>query len=402
MPEAPSQPSPRRRAQRRKVKLLFLALFLPVLLELGAWTAGKLLQSRWAMYRDPVLPGQTSIDYDEYLRLRDPELGWPGPSSLGGELYERDGSCVSPANRDLAGEEWAVSLYGDSFTWGRNNHISAEDAWSNRLARALGKRVLNFAVPAYGTDQAYLRYLRNAQDTRAKVVVLGHMTEDMVRNLTRLRDLTGGGARELAWKPRFVLDARGELELVPLPRLSEAEYRRFLGLESPQLVLEHESFAPGGPMGAVRLTFPFTLALLRNTGYWRFRARLGRYPDSVPLYRPGHPLRGLELTHAILRAFGREAARRGQRPLVILFPGPNDAQHFQATGEDVQEELARRVEADGVAVLRFTPLLIRWLAGRPSASAFREGHFVPELDPFLVETVLRKLGELGVTAPAGR
>lgn len=384
-----------RARSRRRARLLFLLLCLPAA-EAASWVLGRALQARWAMYVDPVRG--SGCDYPSYLRERDPVLGWPGPGS---DRYEPDGSTPVPANRVLAGEELLVSLYGDSFTWGLNHGTPPAEAWANLLALELGRRVENRGVPGYGTDQAYLRYLLDGGRERARVAVLCHMTEDLARNLTRLRDLTGGGKQELAFKPRFVLDERGELRLVPIPRLSQAEYRRFLALEEPQLVLPHESFAPGGPMGATRLEFPFSLALVRNRAYWRFNARVGRYPDIAPLYRPDHPLQGLQLTRAILRGFAREAARRGQRALVVLFPGPADARWMQRTGQDVQEGLARGLSADGVRVLRFTPLLLRHLGARPAGEAFHEGHFVREINPLVAEAVLRELRAMGVYRSLG-
>ena len=377
--------------RRRRIKLAFALLFLPALLELGSYLAGRVLQSRWVMYADPIQASsrRQARDYEHYLQLRDPLLGWPYPRELGSERFQADGSIPLPANQELAGAAGHVSLYGDSFTWGLTN-ATPEQCWANQLARGLGEPVKNFAVPGYGTDQAYLRFLRNEAD-RGRVVVFGHMAEDVSRNLTRLRDFTAGGAQGFSFKPRLVLGPDGALQLVPLPSLSPAEYRRLLALDPPQLVLEHECFHPGGPLGTVRLEPPFSLALLRNLGYFRLRSRLGRYPEYAPLYAPDHPLGGLQLTRAILLAFQREALRRGQRPLVVLFPGPADAEWSQRTGQRLLDGLKGDLLAAGVDVLDFTPLLLEWLGPRPAGEAFARSHFTPEVEPLVARAVLERI-----------
>ena len=90
-------------------------------------------------------------------------------------------------------------------------------------------------------------------------------SDDVIRNLTRNRDLLNG-ARYYAYKPRFILDESGEIERVPIPELSRDDHLRFIGETSPQLDLEHETFHIGGPAGATALSFPFSVSLIRNLG----------------------------------------------------------------------------------------------------------------------------------------
>ena len=71
--------------------------------------------------------------------------------------------------------------------------VAAEDSYPNLLARELGCRVNNFGVGGYGTDQAFLRYRQLAEDS-PRFVVLGHYSEDIVRNVNQLRDLNAVAA----------------------------------------------------------------------------------------------------------------------------------------------------------------------------------------------------------------
>jgi hypothetical protein len=225
-------------------------------------------------------------------------------------------------------------------------------------------------------------------------VILGHLSEDILRNLTRDRDLV---TYEMfyAYKPRFVLGADGGLEFVPIPKLTSEEHERFIGAKSPALALEHESFAPGGPAGATLLCFPFTVALARNFGDFRMRARLARRPPWAEFYAPGHPLHGLEITAGICRAFAAEAKRRGQRPIVLLLPNKEELQRFRAKGETYYRPLADALLSSSVECIDFTPTLSAFAEGKTMEEVY-DGtqHFAAPTDRRLAEFVLEKIRSL--------
>jgi hypothetical protein len=380
------EPAPRKGPRR-----LLALLCLLVSAEAASYVAGRVLQKKWCMYGVPKLPAsRIQTTYEDYLRRRDPEVGWPLPEQYGSKLFDAYGARPSPAFPDTTPETSQVSLYGDSFT---QSACSDEDAWGNVIARRSGLRVANYGQGGYGTDQAFLRYLRNVRD-HAKVVVLGHLSEDILRNLTRDRDLL---TYEMfyAYKPRFVLDAEGGLELVPIPNLSADEAERFLGAKGPAFELEHESFAPGGPTGATLLRFPFTLALARNFGDFRMRARLARRPSWAEFYASGHPLHGLEITAGICRAFVDEAKRRGQLPIVLLLPNKEELLHFRAKGETYYRPLADALASNGVDAIDFCPALAAFAEGKTMEEVY-DGtqHFAPPTDRRLAEFVLEKIRSL--------
>ena len=374
--------------RRRLVSAGTAALCLFASAEVASYIAGRFLQSKWCMYAVPKPPRErVQVDYQDYLRRRDPELGWPLPDQLGGALYDRYGARPSPAFPDATPETSGIALYGDSFTQSANPDA---EAWGNVLAQLAGRPVSNYGQGGYGTDQAYLRWKRNTAD-RAPIVLLGHVAEDILRNLTRERDLL---TYEMwyAYKPRFVLDAAGGLELVPIPALTEEEHLRLLGAQGPQLPLEHESFFPGGPAGATRLSFPFTAALVRNFGDFRMRARWARRPIYAEFYEPGHPLRGLEITREIFKAFAAGAKARGQQPLALLFPNREDVAGFRRSGAWTYGPLATELRASGVDFLDFGPLLAAHVGEGPLEEVYdASGHFNAATDRFLAECVLERL-----------
>jgi hypothetical protein len=360
--------------------------------ELGAFACGKILQGKYKMYAAPVVQrSEWFKSYDDYLKRRDPRLGWPFSVEFGGSAYDSSGARHSTAFPDPAKYPNSVAIFGDSFAFG--TEVDDEHAWANQLALSLGARVGNFGIPGYGTDQSYLRYSLSRDSSR--VVILTHLSEGIIRHLTRNWDLiTHMGY--YAMKPRFVLDGHGALEEVPLPRMSEHEYLRSVGIEDPFLPLEHENFQPGGATGVTELTFPFSVAVLRNLGAYQMRALLARRPDHAEFYGRDHPLRGLEITVKILQSFQDEAGRRGQWPLVVLLPTSQDITYVRRTGTWSYANLVEELDRAKVNYLDFGPTLLKHIGNRDARGFFKPlRHYNEEVSKLLADTVSEALRARG-------
>jgi hypothetical protein len=383
--------------------LVFWALLAAIsfaLVEVASFATGRFLQSRWAIYGVPQEPAaeHMQISYEEYLARRDPILGWPYPEQRGSQHYDQTWARPSAAFPDPLAAPSCVSAYGDSFTQSPN---SDAETWADQLSLALGCRVANYGVGGYGSDQAFLRYQHLPPDA-SRVVILSHMAENITRNLTRNRDLTNY-ARYFAYKPRFVLGESGELVLVPIPGLSPQEHEALMGTRSPQLDLEHESFHPGGPGGAQRFEFPYSWSLLKSLGDYRIESVVRRVPRHAVLYRRDHPLRGVPITAAIFRAFTDEARRRGQYPLVMLFPSRRDLDAYIETGTWCGHSLIEELDGSGVEVLDFTPRLAEHLAAHPDVPVWNESeHFTPAAERLVADFVLEHLGQRGLLGELAR
>jgi len=387
--DPPSQHAPR--SGRRIAACIWTVVVGLVCLEGLSYAVGRYLQTKWCMYGVPRTPPSRIVaSYADYLARRDPDVGWPFPDQFGSALFTATGARPSPAFPDTTPDTSVVSLYGSSFTQSSN---SDAEAWGNVLAQIAGVRVANYGQGGYGTDQAYLRYKRTRAD-RSPIVILTQVSEDILRDLTRDRDLV---LYETWWsfKPRFVLAADGSLQLVPLPQLSEEESQRLVGQRSPPLVLEHESFCPGGPAGVTVQCFPYTWSLFRGLGDFRLRAKLAHRPTYAEFYAPGHPLHGLEIAREICRAFAAEARARGQHPLVMLLPNREDVEHDRRTGEWYYAPLKKELEGADFDVLDFGDTLLEVARDRDLDSVYdASGHFTPAADHWLAEFVLAQLKRL--------
>jgi hypothetical protein len=228
-------------------------------------------------------------------------------------------------------------------------------------------------------------------------------TENVIRNLTRNRDLVSY-ERWFALKPRFILNDRGELELVPIPQFSEQEYRRSIGLEGELLAVPHENFQPGGPAGAVRLSFPYSVAVVRNLiGFHGFHARIRKQPEWQAFLQPGHKLHGLEITTGIAQKFVQLARERGKAPLVVVLPHPEDFKAFREKGSWPYRPLLEAYAKAGLPVHDFGPVLMAAAtdSGKPVETFFGPTqHYNDAGNAVLARFVQSRIAALPVPAQA--
>jgi len=304
-------------------------------------------------------PRVTREQYDHYLAIRAPVLGWPSPYKGESATLDGSGARRSPAFPSPGNE--CVSLYGDSFTFGEE--VSNQEAWGNLLAQGLGCRVSNFGYGGYGTDQALLRFIGNNNDS-APLTILGIYVDNLLRNVNQYRYFLTG-TEPLGLKPRFILE-NGELKLVPIAKLSFDEFQR--ALSKPESVWQHETFLSGSSDGPIVWSFPYTLSLMRLVASSSFSHRiinkLRRQPSWLEFYREDHPSGALPTTVAIVSEFGRVAIQRGKSMLVVIFPNRQAFDILQRTGLSPLEPLVEALNGRGIQVIDLTKDFATYLRSR--------------------------------------
>jgi hypothetical protein len=163
--------------------------------------------------------------------MYDPTLGWvqrPASTSENG-LYHANSDGVRKASigeETLAAKRGLrVLLLGDSYTHG--DEVPFEQTWGAFLEKKLAEagihaEVVNLGAPAYGMDQAYLRWKTVGASYSPDLVVFGFQPENVKRNLNILRLLYHKPSHMPFSKPRFVLAGR-HLEQVNVPTPSPDE-----------------------------------------------------------------------------------------------------------------------------------------------------------------------------------
>jgi hypothetical protein len=319
----------------------------------------------------------------------DEELGWPSPHDAVSPPRDKSGAKY---NAEFPQPDHAcVSAYGDSFIWGFG--IPMQDGWIERLSHILGCRVADYGVPGYGTDQAYVRFMRTTQD-EAPVALLGIFPENVIRNVNQFRGLLGFPQSPLLLKGRFVLDPAGKLEWIHRPRVNEVGFLKLL--RDPESVVPHEYMLPNSHDGPVLLRFPYTLVLARMLLMPRLWVRITGRPSWSDFFHPDHASRGLALTVAITEAFVHDAEKRGKRALVVMLPGASSFRARAKYGEPEYQPLLAALAAKHVDAFDTAEALLAALGQRSYCTLYIypescSGHFGIEGSKIMAEVMAAEL-----------
>ena len=332
-----------------------VALVLGVLEASSALTTGLLVRRGW-MASIPTF-SHSQVAY--YLANRNPSLGW-------GPAVDADGRVTRLSPREDPGfaatAPACVSAYGDSFTAG--SEVENDRTYPHDLGIGLGCRVANYGVHGYGSDQSVMLFRAQRHLDTAPVVVLGHVSENVLRNVNQYRQLLyPGQGEELAFKPSFTVQD-GELRQRPVPVNSEADVEAFE--RDPDVFLPFDAFR-SRPLRS----FPYSFALARwLLADFHVRARLLDVPRHATFYSPDHPSHAFALTVAILRAFASEASGEGRRPIVLLIPVAHDFLYFRKTGIWVDQPVADALRRSGLTVVHAGPLMVNRLRSSDPCGVF--------------------------------
>jgi hypothetical protein len=238
-----------------------------------------------------------------------------------------------------------VATFGDSFTFGGD--VADRYAYPEVLARLdAALEVDNFGVPAYGLDQAFLRYQREGRPTHPRVVVIGFLSENIFRNVSVFRPFYRPPSQLPFAKPRYLPGQPGPtLVENPLPRLED--YRRLLARPAETLAQlgRHDYFyqtrlRAGAFDGsaAVRLVKLAREQLLPDTGI----VRRGYYDSDSEAFR---------VTTALFTEFYEMALRDGAQPVILVFPERGELERWRSTHTKRYTPLLRFLATKGYRVV---------------------------------------------------
>jgi hypothetical protein len=299
--------------RRERLFILFILVAFVALVELLSFFASKYLAKAGVFYDSSIL----KQNYDVYLRVRDPYVGWP-------ESDKRNSTRFDP--NFPSGSKPCVSVFGDSFTF--SDEVADADAWPAVLGNELGCYVANYGVGGYGSDQAFLRY--RSLPAEGKIVILSHLSENILRNINQFRNLLYPSS-EFGLKPRFRI-LNGELNEVGIPDIAPADSKTFAMY--PQIYLTDEYFLPDGPAGIGRLRMPYSLGILKALfSNYHLKAKFADFPRHLEFYADSHPSHGMAVTSKILSKFAETARSRGQVPMIGIIPTCGDFEYFKKSGE---------------------------------------------------------------------
>ena len=324
------------------ISYVLLVFLLLVLLEFFSYIISKFFLSNYGALFDK---NKITQNYNNYLKKRHNILGWDARhEKFNAYLIELDDDDARIDHSSFKNSKKCADVYGDSFTWG---HTNGEYSWPSVLSELLKCRVRNFGVPAYGTDQAYMKFLLN--NNSSKIVILNHFSENVIRNINQFRNCIYPN-KNFMFKPRYIFDG-DSLKLVPLPKISNKEIYKFLN--QPEIYLSDEYFIPNGGSGVQSYGFFYSIKVLKIFNHWHFKQKFRNSSRYIKFYSKDHASGALKLTFEIMNDFYRRVSSQGDIPILTILPHCRDLEYFLKSKKYPYENLANLFVQAGIKYIDF-------------------------------------------------
>lgn len=329
------------------------------------------------------------VEDNTYLRF-DRNLGWlPAPNFVrrsSGQVF-RTNSLGMRANReyplDVPAGVSRIAAFGDSFTYCAE--VTQDACWVPQLESAWpDTEILNYGVPGYGPDQAWLRYQRDGRPYEPCAVLIGYFVEDIERVVNRFRPFISPDDSVMMSKPRFLLDGDG-LALLPNAVTTPSQVGDVTWLE--QTLGPHDAWYFPGTFVASPFDRSWIVRLARTAAYQRARASLVRDGHRHPLYDEHQE--AYQVTGRILIEFARQVRTDGATPVVIVLPGEADLRGYQ-NGVRVYDRLLSWLSQEGIVTVDLMDDLAREMELRDSSDLFGDGRHYSEAGNAVVARSLAK------------
>lgn len=390
--EAPAQATGTRRKPNPWRVRGFLLLTLLTLWLVTEWACSRVLRlKKWEHRPIPELRPEQQEALKRVLRgeasylVPDAELGWTIAPNETLALAHSNGQGLR-ADREYseapAPGTLRILAVGGSFTHG--DETSFAEGWTQQLEKRLeGVEVINGGVPAYGPDQALLRFRRLRERFAPKVVLFGVMTENLNRVVNVFRPFYYPSDLIMFAKPRFRLAGEG-LELTPNPLPTQAHYQRLL--DSPAdlgWIGRFDYYYRTGGYKVSSAPLPSVRLLQVLTGQ-----PMGELYETGP-HGAAYAVEGeaYQILLRILRMACAEASAAGIEPVIVLFPTGNDIAQVQKGGQPLYAPLAEALAADGLRVVDCADSL-------KAAGALRSapgGHYLAHSNALVAEQIAARL-----------
>ena len=247
--------------------------------------------------------------------------------------------------------------------------------WQRRLEERLGQPIRNYGVGGHGLDQAYLRYLRLRAEPLGRTVVFAVSSCTIERIVGVYKQYIEFG-NVLGLKPRFRLDARGDLEFIPLPVKDRAE---LMHLSSHRKFLRNIDENYRGFFRKYCARFPYGLFLVKNRldfsqSVTRVFLRIFRRPGTIRSRLEVHQATNAEISRQaayerknmyfsslygkheelffqLVRRIAGDCRSDGRLPVLLMLPDYTNVSFMRINGHYYHQVLSRIRDALDVTVV---------------------------------------------------
>lgn len=314
----------------------------------------------------PLLPGRfpaetTRFKLDHFFKNRsqayvvdDPVLGWtiaPNAKSDNG-LYFSNSRGIRSQPSEYTEEPPAgvlrIALFGDSFTHG--DEVPYEKTWGKLLEDALKEdgipaEVINFGVGGYGIGQAYLRWNHLGRAFSPRIAVFGYQGENMKRVVNLFRSFYSRRTWLVFSKPRFIINPKGELELINCPVVEPEKIPEVLEDFHQSPLAKYEFwYNPKNYFDSLWLKSRFFQVL-----YNRFHKPRPDHQEGPGIEESGGQPE--DVTLAILKKFIREVKEAGAIPVILHIPKKSHLKLVEKGITPAYYPLFEELEREGAVVV---------------------------------------------------
>jgi hypothetical protein len=341
------------------------------------------------------------IEGDAYIRF-DPYLGWAATESSvrrDGKITYQTNSAGMRSDHDFPVEPtpgvMRLASFGDSFTF--CDEVNNSECWSTQLEREWhGTEVLNFGVPAFGPDQAWLRYQRDGAQYQPCGVIIGYMVENIHRVVNRFRPFYRPETGIVLSKPRFLWDG-SQLTLLPNPISSPEMVEDLRWVEStlgPNDPWYYQGMFQHGPLDMLQsVRMAKTIAYQRRLGYGTEAGDLSKRLGWA--YQPDQE--GFQVASNVLIAFANDARARGSSPVVVVFPRKEEVINLREDKTKAHAPLIEKLNSAGIPTIDLTDILLRQARSR-GVDSLIDKHYTARGNRAVGEALAQQLP--GLMAPA--
>ncbi|MDC8447043.1 MAG: SGNH/GDSL hydrolase family protein [Nitrospira sp.] len=320
------------------------------------------------------------LQYDDYL-------GWsigPNRRSVDGMYLSSAEGVRSPTvNMSMLTQKskGRIVLIGDSFTFGEE--VKFEETWGYFLQQYVGgeRQVLNYGVPGYGLDQAYLRYLRDVRPLHPDIMVIGLISHDIERTMTVYNFISFPEWEFPFAKPRFSF-SNGDLAILNSPVPSPEAITKWSSIDQLPF-LEYDRGYYESEWDSTKLDCSYLFRFLTSK-FPRWPIRSAEVSDRAQI----------ALNSEILLKLISVAREDGTLPVVVFFPTHGTFVRMSSEMVTQEEELAIEVlEHSRVGYSDLTSCLMQVHDSERFVPSKR--HYSPEANMYVAKCIAEDIADMG-------
>jgi hypothetical protein len=307
---------------RKTSHIILTVVLVVVVIELCAAILLNVFRSRFTFFTPEQFYAKEKL-LDVLSWHYDRDLGWD--THYGTEYRERP--------RPAQYGQLLIATFGNSYT--NCAEVADHETWQTYLSELLQADVLNYGVGAYGTDQAYLKFLGLYPFVRTPYVILGLITENINRVVNVYRPFYTNKTDFALTKPRFDI-AGGELILRENPIQRQEDVPKLRDARTLAQVGRYDWWYNKDDYPT--FGFPYSRILL-NRRVW-LEAFIGRaaWKQDRANPRPWEDLwtdaEASSLMFGIFDAFVHDVRDFGAVPIIMILPQRVEVLHKFYSGHD--------------------------------------------------------------------